>query len=67
MRWGFFVFFYKMQHYFFKGMTVLLLHKFNCESLSPLAFYDYVFISAKTQMYIKKIAIVFDRDFVYIL
>lgn len=63
MRWVFF--FYKMQHYFFKGMTVLLLH--NCESLSPLAFYDYVFISAKTHMYIKKIAIVFDIDFVYIL
>lgn len=47
-------------------MIVLLLYKFNCESLLLLVFYDYVFILVKIYMYIKKIVIVFEIDFVYI-
>lgn len=47
-------------------MIVLLLYKFNCESLLLLVFYDYVFFLVKIYMYIKKIVIVFDIDFVYI-
>lgn len=47
-------------------MIVLLLYKFNCESLLLMVFYDYVFFLVKIYMYIKKIVIVFDIDFVYI-
>lgn len=46
----FLFFFFYNATYFFLGRTVLLLHKFNCKSLSSLTFYDYILFLAKTHL-----------------